>query len=60
MDFSGFTRIVEEGRYNVTFCGACNCMTKTINGKCGKCGVLKWEEENDTSNEKARHDNSKC
>lgn len=31
-------------------CGACYCQTKTIDGKCGKCGAAKPKQE-DTTNE---------
>lgn len=26
---------------NISYCQHCQCMTHTINGKCGKCGGLK-------------------
>ena len=26
---------------SITLCPSCNCMTKTVDGKCGKCGSLK-------------------
>jgi len=32
---------VLEGDLDITKCSDCNCMTKTIEGKCGKCGNRK-------------------
>jgi hypothetical protein len=29
----------------ISLCGVCQCMTKTINGNCGKCGCLKPDPE---------------
>lgn len=26
---------------DLSLCPSCNCMTKTIRGRCGKCGELK-------------------
>jgi len=28
-------------KQSVTFCPSCNCVTHTVEGKCGKCGVPK-------------------
>jgi len=28
----------------ISLCENCHCMTKTIKGKCGKCGELKEEK----------------
>ena len=30
-----------ERELKITLCKNCNCMTKTINNKCGKCGKIK-------------------
>lgn len=30
-------------RSNVSVCGWCYCMTRTVRGKCGKCGAPKAE-----------------
>ena len=31
----------EQKPNNLSLCQSCMCMTKTIKGKCGKCGVVK-------------------
>ena len=28
-------------KLNISLCTNCNCMTKTIKGKCGKCRAIK-------------------
>ena len=30
----------------ISLCQSCNCMTKTIDGKCGKCGQSKQTSAN--------------
>jgi phosphotransferase system glucose/maltose/N-acetylglucosamine-specific IIC component len=31
----------QEGKDEISLCKSCYCMTKTIKGKCGKCGSKK-------------------
>ena len=31
----------EESNWAVSLCNSCHCLTKTIDGKCGKCAVMK-------------------
>lgn len=36
---------VSKKKVNISLCKSCNCMTKTIKGKCGKCGAKKQNGE---------------
>ena len=32
-------QVLDEIEHTLSLCKHCNCMTKTINDKCGKCGL---------------------
>ena len=40
--YRSYKKCVKDlGVYQISYCDSCNCMTKTISKKCGKCGANK-------------------
>lgn len=38
-------RLISRKLFSISLCEACYCMTRTVRGKCGKCGADKNEKE---------------